>query len=150
MKLEDTDSLESGRLAICDYEKGMSSDLIWKVSSGLPGHQTPDDISSVGRGELPPPYKTTNKIFYVSTRFATSDEIGIAGRYFFIEPEEVTLSDSGVTRSMLRVHFDANVPGTAGCIGVINKEAFEYFTGIMDYFKSVGIDKIPLFILYPF
>ena len=148
MKLEDTHNLEAGRLALIDYTVGMNPEYIWKSSSGLPGHQSFADQSAVGRGELPPPYRTNNPMYYVKTEKAYSDEIGIAGYYFFISPE--TINVDGTDRSMLRVHYDANVPGTAGCIGILSKDAFDFFVAVMDTLKGKGFSQVPLFILYPY
>ena len=74
------------------------------------------------------------------------DTRGVEGLFFHITPDPV---GSGVSiRSELGIHYDANVPGTSGCIGLINWEGWDGFSRRMAIIASLGIKSVPLKVEY--
>jgi hypothetical protein len=51
-------------------------------------------------------------------------------------------------RAELGIHFDANVPGTSGCIGIINPVGWEGFCRRMAKIASLKIETLPLKVEY--
>jgi hypothetical protein len=72
-----------------------------------------------------------------------SDTRGIEGNFFHITPDPV-VSHMGLARSKFGVDFDANVPGSAGCIALINQSGWEKCCEWMRAIAKSGIDYIPL------
>ncbi len=83
------------------------------ATSGLPNYQRLGDQWIRGKGPIPAGnlYQIPAEPYYLETR-------GVEGNFFHITPDPVGSGDR--TRSELGIHYDANVPGTSGCIGVIN------------------------------
>jgi hypothetical protein len=96
------------------------------ATSGCAQWQQPGDEWARGKGPIPAgfEYKIPTTPYWLPTR-------GIEGYFFHIQPDPV--SDSGNTRSELGIHFDANAPGSAGCIVLKNLS---------------GIKSIPLSVKY--
>jgi hypothetical protein len=49
---------------------------------------------------------------------------------------------------MLGIHFDANVPGTSGCIGLKNWEGWQGFLLRMAKIAALGIKSVSLTVKY--
>lgn len=106
------------------------------ATSGAAGFQNWTDFQRIGKGLIPPFDK-----FQIRTdgyRLATK---GVEGMFYPIEPSPVPMYG----RSELGLHFDANVPGSAGCIVIENKNSFlETIVPLMLKAKNAKILRIPL------
>ena len=52
------------------------------------------------------------------------------------------------TSLRLGIHWDANVPGTSGCIGLINWEGWEGFCRRMRDIAALRVEFVPLKVQY--
>lgn len=137
MPLQTSKKLILGSLTL-HYPNGEMIDYL--ATSGLPDYQRPDDQWVRGKGPIPArEYEIPTEPYWVDTR-------GIEGFFFHITPDPVGSGDR--IRSELGVHYDANVPGTSGCIGLINWEGWEGFCRRMATIASLGVKKLPLKVKY--
>ncbi|HEY9813954.1 MAG TPA: hypothetical protein V6D31_10545 [Candidatus Sericytochromatia bacterium] len=110
------------------------------ATSGLPDYQRPGDCWVRGKGPIPEgDYEIPTQPYWVDTR-------GVEGLFFHITPDPVGSGDR--IRSELGVHWDANVPGTSGCIGLINWEGWNGFCRRMRNIAAQGIESLPLKVQY--
>ena len=111
------------------------------ATSGLPNYQRPDDQWARGKGPIPAgdKYEIPTEPYWLETR-------GVEGNFFHISPDPVGSGDR--TRSELGIHWDANVPGTSGCIGLINWGGWEGFCRRMATIASLGVKNISLKVEY--
>lgn len=134
-------SLITGILEL-DYEDDRGQ-IHYLATSGAPGRQHPDFFWQQGKlGPIPPGE------YYIPSRGYRLDHPGIKGIFFHIQPNPI--SDLG-RRSELGIHWDANhqrSPGTAGCIGLINKEGFDRFCDRLLELRQQGIKQLPLTVRY--
>lgn len=139
---------EEGRLELWDVSEWPEMKPIERyiALSGLAGFQTWKDQDSVGRGPIPRSDVAKINCYKVNTNpvfVPASQQPGIAGNFYEIFPSYVANG-----RGLFGVHFDANVRGTAGCIGVVNVSAWAAFEERMKGFSSMGISQLPLMIGY--
>jgi hypothetical protein len=110
------------------------------ATSGLPDWQRPTDQWARGKGPIPAgEYEISSEPYWLNTR-------GVEGLFYHITPDPVGSGDR--IRSELGIHYDANVPGTSGCIGLINWEGWEGFCRRMATIASLEIKSIPLEVKY--
>jgi len=111
------------------------------ATSGLPDYQRPEDQWVRAKGPIPAgeQYEIPSEPYWLETR-------GVEGLFFHITPDPVGSGDR--TRSELGIHYDANVPGTSGCIGLINWEGWQGFCRRMAKIASLGIKSVPLKVEY--
>jgi hypothetical protein len=120
------------------YPDGTPVDYL--ATSGLPDYQRPDDQWARGKGPIPAgEYQIPTEAYWLDTR-------GVEGLFFHITPDPVGSGDR--IRSELGVHWDANVPGTSGCIGLINRKGWDGFCRRMAKIASLGVETIPLKVEY--
>lgn len=137
MPLRISQSLITGSLKLI-YPDGQIIDYL--ATSGLPDYQRPTDQWVRGKGPIPQgEYEISTQPYFLETR-------GVEGLFFHITPDPVGSGDR--IRSELGVHWDANVPGTSGCVGLINWEGWEGFCRRMANIVSTGVEKIPLKVKY--
>lgn len=106
------------------------------ATSGAAGFQNWTDFHKIGKGLIPPCDK-----FVIITGGYKLPTKGIEGMFYPIEPSPVPIYG----RSELGLHFDANVPGSAGCIVIENKTSFlETIVPLMLRAKNAKILSIPL------
>ena len=74
------------------------------------------------------------------------DTRGVEGYFFHITPDPVGSGEQ--IRAELGIHFDANVPGTSGCIGLKNWEGWQGFLRRMAKIALLGIKSLPLKVEY--
>jgi hypothetical protein len=128
MALQDSDELAPGRLFLYDGSKQIDT---WLVTSGLPGCQDRGDWSIRGRGYIPPIEFTNAKQWRVKTEAIDSSGVkGVEGLFYPILPMMVSLK-SGNDRGAFGIHFDANVPGSSGCVVIRNQRPWEEFKSWM-------------------
>jgi hypothetical protein len=120
------------------YPDGQIIDYL--ATSGLPDYQRPGDEWVRGKGPIPKgKYEIPSEPYWLNTR-------GVEGLFFHITPDPVGSGDR--IRSELGVHFDANVPGTSGCIGLINWEGWNGFCRRMATIASLGVESLSLEVKY--
>jgi hypothetical protein len=120
------------------YPDGQVIDYL--ATSGLPDYQRPGDEWVRGKGPIPAgEYQIPCEPYWLNTR-------GVEGLFFHITPDPV--GSGNRIRSELGVHYDANVPGTSGCIGLINREGWDGFCRRMAKIASLGIKSLPLKVQY--
>jgi hypothetical protein len=149
MHLDTTPTLNKGRVALIDTDKG---GLIgrWVATSGLGMHQKVGGWSKQGGGVIPATYQCnpTFDCYQVSTQALDLCHVkGVECLAFPISPFEVKTID-GVKRSDLLIHLDANVPGSLGCI-VMHGDEYKNFSKVFgDQCKDV--DWVPLYVIYTY
>ena len=137
MPLDHSENLILGSLKLI-YPDGQVVDYL--ATSGIANWQRPDDQWTRGKGPIPAGnYKIPTEPYWLETR-------GIEGLFFHITPDPVGFGDR--IRSELGVHWDVNFPGTAGCIGLINKEGWEGFCRRMAKIASLGVKTLSLKVQY--
>ena len=133
MPLGNSQGLITGILKLI-YPDGQVVDYL--ATSGLPDYQRPDDQWVRGKGPIPKgEYEIPTEAYWLETR-------GVEGLFFHITPDPV--GSGSRIRSELGVHYDANVPGTSGCIGLINREGWNGFCRRMRNIAALGIESVPL------
>jgi hypothetical protein len=138
MPLAITQELILGSLKLI-YPDGQVIDYL--ATSGLPDWQRPTDQWVRGKGPIPAgDYQIPSEPYWLNTR-------GVEGLFFHITPDPVIGSGDRV-RSELGVHWDANVPGTSGCIGLINWEGWKGFCRRMTNIAAQGIEQLSLKVKY--
>jgi len=112
------------------------------ATSGCAGWQQQGDQWARARGPLPEgfSYSIPTTPYHLDTR-------GIEGDFFHITPDPVA-NGNGNIRSELGIHFDANAPGSAGCIVLRNREGWERFCDRLSKIAVSGIQSIPLSVRY--
>jgi hypothetical protein len=137
LQLKPASELLWGNLGL-SYSDGKKIDYL--ATSGCAGWQQPGDEWVLGKGPIPKgKYEIPTTPYWLDTR-------GIEGYFFHITPDPV-ISAQGV-RAELGIHFDANVPGSAGCIVLRNPEGWERFCDRMDAIAKSGIKALPLEVRY--
>lgn len=137
MDLEPSSALRAGSLRFFDA----SGNLVRRepCTSGLPGYQDHDDIWTRGAGPCPP-------VSGQAIRFSSGYHLkkrGIEGWFFPMLPDPI-MRNGAVGRSEIGLHRDANVPGTAGCLGLLlSKAEYDEFVA---WAKPLG--DLPLMIVY--
>lgn len=139
--------LNDGRLLLLQENQLREQYL---ATSGLPSWQTWEDQRQKGKGPLPRPDLVGNVDYQVETTpIALPSTPGVQGNFYKILPFEVTFRD-GLTRGDFGIHFDAGVPGSAGCIVLRTASGWEGFEKQMKKLADAGIPKIPLMPSYSF
>jgi len=139
MQLEPASELLWGNLRLIYPDAGAINYL---ATSGCTGWQQANDQWARARGPLPEgfDYKIPTTPYHLDTR-------GVEGDFFHITPDPVSDSEGG-TRSELGIHFDANVPGSAGCIVLRNRRGWLAFCDRLSKIAALSINKIPLTVRY--
>lgn len=120
------------------YPNGETIDYL--ATSGLPDYQRPGDEWIRGKGPIPAgEYEIPTEPYWLNTR-------GVEGNFFHITPDPVGSGDR--IRSELGIHYDANVPGTSGCIGIVNSTGWEGFCRRMKNIAALEIKSIKLKVQY--
>lgn len=140
MDLRSSSSLVTGNLKLVTLD-GQEVDYL--ATSGCRGWQDKNNVWSVAKGPIPPGFDYR----VATTPLYEPNVTGINGNFFHITPDPVT-SSHGVKRGEFGIHFDAHVPGTAGCIALEHQDAFNTFSDRMKKIASAGIHSIPLQIVY--
>ncbi|MEX0272307.1 hypothetical protein AB3R30_24640 [Leptolyngbyaceae cyanobacterium UHCC 1019] len=145
-----------------DLSKKPESDLVWgelsimeggattqtfKVTSGIAPHQHLASEHLKGRGPIPACKAVgLNSYFVRTTPFFRPDTIGIEGNFYYIEPDPVKIRD--FQRGEFGIHFDASVPGSAGCIVFSARSDWRNFEDFMSDYRQKGFSQISLVVEY--
>lgn len=116
MDLEISRALRAGTLTFFDASGG----IVRKepATSGLPGFQTGDHLWTRGAGPVPP---APGQAIQFSNGYNLTTR-GIEGMFFPMTPDPI-MRNGAVGRAEIGLHRDSNVPGTAGCIGLLLSKA---------------------------
>lgn len=118
-----------------------------RVTSGLAGYQKKGDWRIKGRGYIPPSQQIIPQKWFVSTQRLWMPNVkGVEGSFYAIAPFQIFLP--GVARGDFGIHFDANVPGSAGCIVIRQQDHWDLFRKQMELFRLDAIQQVPLFVSY--
>jgi hypothetical protein len=139
MNLKVASELLYGNLELI-YPDGNAIDYV--ATSGCAGWQQPGDEWERGKGPIPQGFD-----YAIPTTPYWSDTRGIEGLFFHITPDPV-VSPSGRTRSEFGIHFDANLPGSAGCIVLRNFSGWKRFCERMELLARSGREQISLQVSY--
>lgn len=145
MDLNRQGSLIKGRLLAYDNIK-CKVDQQYIATSGCPGNQRWDSLDDVGRGPIPRNDQVQLDHYTVSTKPIFLPQRGIEGNFYKINPHLVDIW--GKTRGDFGIHFDANAPGSAGCVVICNKPAWNDFQEMMKHYQQAGLDSVPLIVEY--
>lgn len=143
MNLDNSSTLINGNLFLFSESNFTNQAFDAVATSGLRGNQGLDDIWVRGNGPIP--NLPNLKISTEGVSLASNP--GVQGMFFPILPFTFR-RDDGHTRSDFGVHFDANVPGSSGCIVIRNKITFDKFAAFMDDTHDAAIKTIPIKIEY--
>ena len=120
------------------------------ATSGTAGNQNLGSQAARGKGCIPRQDNVGIQHYLVKTApIDLRSTKGVEGSFFPIIPFAVEFK-SGIKRGDFGIHFDANVPGSAGCIVIKNKPAYADFEKRMAQLKSEEEEEIPLLIEYSF
>jgi hypothetical protein len=143
--LQRTTELIEGRLLLLDSAPSILNTYI--ATSGLPNNQRFDCLSSPGRGPIPQNSIVGIDCYSVVTKPIYMPGVkGVEGNFYQISPHEVTIN--GVERGDFGVHFDANVPGSSGCVVLRTNEGWQAFEKDMQGLLTSGVKEIPLLVSY--
>ena len=140
MQLKPADELLYGNLQLIYPDKHK---IDYVATSGCTGWQQSEDQWARARGPIPSGFN-----FEIPTIPYWLETKGIEGWFFHITPDPVVSSQSSVVRGEFGIHYDANVPGSAGCIVLKNKLVWEWFCDRMKAIAKSGVKKIPLQVVY--
>ncbi|WP_227873599.1 hypothetical protein [Aphanothece sacrum] len=138
--IADKNNKGKGKLISLDTKNGLI-DAEFKAVSGVGGNEgqsSAGPIPSVVRVDLKH-YSVNTKPLYLSIK-------GIEGNFYKINPHLVKVD--GNTRGDFGIHFDANVPGTAGCLGIVDSANWQQFQRLMTTYQRAGLRTIPLIVAY--
>lgn len=142
-----TPELIEGRLLLIDDSaKKIANTYI--ATSGLPSYQTVDDLCSPGRGAIPQNNPIGLDRYIVDTSpLDLSSVKGVEGDFYKISPDTV-LTSNGTLRGDFGIHFDANVPGSSGCVVLRTGVGWQAFKKDMKVLLTSGVKEIPLLVSY--
>ncbi|MEG4964781.1 hypothetical protein [Microcoleus sp. K4-B3] len=137
MNLAQSPELIYGNLQLI-YPSSEAIDYV--ATSGCADWQRPGDEWQRGKGPIPAgDYQIPSEPYYLETR-------GVEGDFFHITPDPV-VSAHGI-RAELGLHFDANVPGSAGCVVIKNREGWRQFCDRLASIAELGVKSLPLTVKY--
>lgn len=145
MDLGRESALIEGRLIAYDNVK-CKVDQQYIATSGCRNNQRWDSQDDRMLGPIPRCDQVNLEHYLVHTKPIFLPQKGIEGNFFKIDPHLVDIW--GKTRGDFGVHYDANAPGSAGCVVIRNPKAWEAFQEMMGHYNKAGLDKIPLIVEY--
>lgn len=125
-----------------------SGDVIkYNCTSGLPNHQTLVSQSAKGRGPIPSCKIVGIKNWVLHTNRLWQPGVkGIEGSCYLITPLSIAVGQ--IRRGEFMIHWDANAPGSAGCIVFQIQQEWDSFRHLMQVYFERDITRIPLFVDY--
>ena len=117
------------------------------ATTGSVGNQYRGCQNKIRKGCLPSHISVGIKNYEVSTQRLWLPQVkGIEGSFFPIQPFSVDIR--GTIRGDFGIHFDANVPGSAGCIVLRTQAGWTRFLEIMASLNTRRIKSVPLHVNY--
>jgi hypothetical protein len=115
------------------------------ATSGIAGFQYTNSWKFKGRGCLPPSSPRIN--YTVSTnRLWLPNVKGVEGSFYAISPFSVNVG--GINRGDFGIHYDSNVPGSAGCIVLPIQAQWDTFRNKMQEYRGKGFQAVDLLVDY--
>jgi hypothetical protein len=149
MELRSSSSLLWGKLDLIQLDDFQVMDR-WIATSGTVGNQSQSSQGARGRGVIPRQDQVSLSKYKVDTVPINLPSVkGVEGTFYRITPYMVKLK-SGIERGDFGIHFDANVPGSAGCIVIRNRPAYKAFEVLMAKIAAEGVKQVPLLIEYAY
>lgn len=144
MRMDAVADLIVGRLYL---QREGKKQIEWRATSGLPYCQFHQSWVMRGRGPIPPSEAIIQTLYTMETNKYWYPLVkGIEGSSYRIHPERVLTNLT--ERSNFEIHFDANQPGTAGCIAITNQIDWDSFRATILEIHNQGVRMIPLNVLY--
>lgn len=144
MRIKAQPDLIVGRLYL---QREGKKQIEWRATSGLPYCQFHQSWVMRGRGPIPPSADIIQGLYTVETnKYWYPLVVGIEGSSYRIHPERVFTALT--ERSNFEIHFDANQPGTAGCIAITSQQDWDHFRATILEIHNEGIRMIPLHVNY--
>lgn len=145
-KLENSSSLLEGRLLLVNSDSSTIKN-VYRATCGSASWQEYSELAVVGKGSIPPQNEVDIPHYTVTTKPISMPQIkGVEGNFYKIDPHLVTIN--GRQRGDFGIHFDANVPGSAGCIVLTTTPGWEGFKKDMKDLAASGLEQIPLLVSY--
>lgn len=138
MALRSQPKLVVGRLLL---QKDSEIINAFQATSSLPGFQYRGSWNKRG-GVIPPGAYAVNL-----NPINLKQVRGIDGNFYPITPFEV--ETDGDDRSDFGIHFDANVPGSLGCIVLCTVLGWRAFERVAFEMTMLGISQLPISVVYP-
>lgn len=136
---------QSESLLVGDLRFYLGSDLdaSFKATSGARRFQYRGAESIRGRGLIP-----EDTIWKINPNGYWSKTVGIEGMFYHITPDPY--NKGLITRAELGIHRDANVPGSAGCIVLLDSDDFNrrFVPYMARQVREYGKSLIPLEVKY--
>lgn len=134
-----------GKLTLQLPTSGEGGGIVFEVTSGARGWQYKGAWTQKGKGCLPP-----RDDYTISTqRLWLPNVKGVEGSFYAISPFMVN-AGNGVMRGDFGVHFDANVPGSAGCIVLPRQNHWDIWRSQVENLRKDGYQSIPLKVEYTY
>jgi hypothetical protein len=134
--------LVTGKLRLSLNAEGTGG-ILFEALSGSRGWQYKGSWVQKGRGCLPP-----RTDYEISTQRLWLPHVkGVEGSFYAISPFLVN-AGNGVMRGDFGVHFDANVPGSAGCIVLPRQDHWDIWRKQIEDLRKDGVQSIPLEVSY--
>lgn len=122
-----------------------NSKISFSATSGLPGYQSLDRAGIRGKGRIPTCNQVNLKCYRVATKPINLPRIkGVEGNFYAIIPYMVLVA--GNKRGDFGIHYDANVPGSAGCIVIRQRDHWSLFEKCMKTLWDADIIAIDLYV----
>ncbi|MUL39316.1 hypothetical protein [Gloeocapsopsis dulcis] len=119
-----------------------------QATSGCSGYQYSGSWKLKGRGPLPPSRAIEPLTYSVSTQRLWLPHVrGVEGSFYAIAPFSVKV-DEGKSRGDFGIHFDANVPGSAGCIVFPLQDHWDVFRSFIANCAHKNVQQVPLNVMY--
>lgn len=119
--------------------------IVFQATSGARGWQYKGAWLQKGKGCIPPRTDYT-----ISTqRLWLPNVKGVEGSFYAISPFMVN-AGNGVMRGDFGVHFDANVPGSAGCIVLPRQDHWDIWRKQIEELRKQNYQSIPLKVEYTY
>lgn len=145
-RLQASNQLIEGRLLLIDVETCVLQNT-YIATSGLPNYQSSRALSTKGRGPIPSNIDIADRSYSVVTSPLFMPNVkGVEGNFYKINPHLVVID--GVQRGDFGVHFDANFPGSSGCVVIRTPNGWEAFEKDMKVLVDAGVKQVPLLVSY--
>lgn len=138
LNLQESSELLIGKLQLLRDSKEANC---YSATSSLRGRQYRGSWELKG-GLIPP-----GQAYRVATAPLWMPNIkGVEGSFYAITPFEI--QTAGVTRGDFGVHFDANVPGSMGCVVLTTQRGWDACRRDIKLIAAQGIEFLPLVVEY--
>lgn len=119
----------------------------YMCTSGLPQYQSWQSWHQAGLGPIPPCLDLNLEYYQVQViPIDMRTMIGVSGLFYKILPH--IMRTDKYRRSDFGIHWDANIPGTAGCIGFRDVKEWGNFQMRMMRIQEEGHKTVPLVVEY--